>query len=49
MAERSQHADLVLMGFTPERLEEKGIELLQRHPALNEVLFVSAQRQLIID
>jgi amino acid transporter len=47
--EHSQHADLVVMGFTASRLEEKGIELLQRHASLGDVLFVCAQRHLVID
>lgn len=49
VAEHSEHADLVLMGFTTERLEEKGAELLQRHPSLGDVLFVCAQRCITID
>jgi amino acid transporter len=46
---RSKHADLVILGFTRARLEDKGTELFTRHPALNEVLFVSAQQRVVIE
>jgi amino acid transporter len=46
---RSSSADLVILGLTPERLEEKGTELLRRHPALHDVLFVSAQERVVIE
>jgi amino acid transporter len=46
---RSREADLVILGFTPERLEEKGMDLLVRHPSLEDVLFVSAQERIIIE
>jgi hypothetical protein len=46
---RSGAADLVVLGLTPDRLREKGTELLVRHPALTDVLFVSAQQRILID
>jgi hypothetical protein len=46
---RSADADLVILGFTEERLQEKGIELLLRHPALKDVLFVSAEQRVRIE
>jgi hypothetical protein len=46
---RSSKADLVILGFTDERLKEKGIELFQRHPELKDVLFVSAQQRILIE
>jgi hypothetical protein len=46
---RSSTADLVVLGFTEERLREKGPELFQRHPALNDVLFVSAEQKILIE
>jgi len=45
---RSTSADLVILGFTEERLKEKGAELLLRHPALQDVLFVSAEETIFI-
>lgn len=47
--ERSARADLVVLGFTTDRLRDKGVELLQRHPGLGDVLFVSARRPQHID
>jgi hypothetical protein len=46
---RSSDADLVILGFTEERLREKGIDLLQRHTALKDVLFVSAEERVKIE
>ena len=46
---RSSRADLVILGFTDDRLKEKGIELFLRHPELNDVLFVSAQQRILIE
>lgn len=46
--DRSRGADLVLMGFTSDRLERKGPELLMRFPALRDVLFVSAEETIFI-
>jgi hypothetical protein len=46
---RSTDADLVILGFTEERLIERGMELLTRHPTLQDVLFVSAQERVSIE
>jgi solute carrier family 12 sodium/potassium/chloride transporter 2 len=46
---RSSHADLVIMGFTEERLRQKGIALFKRHPDLKETLFVSASQRISIE
>jgi amino acid transporter len=46
---RSYGADLVVLGFTEARLREKGKELLLRHPALMDVLFVSAEETIFIE
>ena len=45
----SADADLVIFGFTPDRLEKKGIDLFKRHPALRDVLWVSAQERILIE
>jgi len=47
--EWSSSADLTVLGFTPERLEEKGAELFQRHRSLHDVLFVCSRHDTIID
>ncbi|MEJ2239521.1 MAG: amino acid permease, partial [Gemmatimonadales bacterium] len=50
LVERSSaEADLVILGFTEERLQEKGMELLLRHPQLRDVLFVSAEQRVRIE
>ncbi len=49
VAEHSTTADLVILGFTMTRLNSKGAELLQRHPELQDVLFVCADTRLTID
>ena len=46
---RSYAADLVILGFTQARLQEKGMELLLRHPVLQDVLFVSAEERIFIE
>ncbi|KPJ96530.1 MAG: hypothetical protein AMS18_00720 [Gemmatimonas sp. SG8_17] len=46
---RSSDADLVILGFTEERLRDKGVGLLQRHTALRDVLFVSAEERVKIE
>ncbi len=46
---RSYAADLVILGFTQARLQEKGMELLLRHPVLQDVLFVSAEETIFIE
>jgi solute carrier family 12 sodium/potassium/chloride transporter 2 len=45
---RSESADLVLLGFTSRRLENKGAEVFQRFPSLSDVLFVSAEEDIDI-
>ena len=47
--ERSAAADLVILGFTEQRLREKGMDLLLRHATLRDVLFVSAQERVLIE
>jgi hypothetical protein len=50
LVERSSaEADLVIFGFTEERLSEKGLKLFRRHPALKDVLFVLAEQQVLIE
>ncbi len=49
VASSSAEADLVLMGFTLERLRAKGPELLLRHADLGDVLFVCAGEKVIIE
>jgi len=46
---KSADADLVLMGFTEERLRGKGTELFARHQGLNEILWVSARESIAIE
>jgi solute carrier family 12 sodium/potassium/chloride transporter 2 len=46
---RSSTADLVILGFTEDRLKEKGADLLLRHPNLHDVLFVSAEETIFIE
>ncbi|HEX9729507.1 MAG TPA: hypothetical protein VGA37_13455 [Gemmatimonadales bacterium] len=45
----SAQADLVLFGFTIDRLHTRGADLFQRHKALGDVLFISAQEQVLIE
>ena len=45
----STDADLVILGFTEDRLIERGIELLTRYPTLQDTLFVSAQERVSIE
>ena len=46
---RSSDADLVILGFTEERLRKRGMELLVRHPELQDTLFVSAEERVSIE
>ncbi|MFO7588780.1 MAG: amino acid permease [Gemmatimonadota bacterium] len=46
---KSSDADLVLFGFTEERLRAKGSSLLRRHENRNEVLFISARESITIE
>ena len=45
----SSTADLVILGFTEDRLRDKGADLLLRHPSLQDVLFVSAEETIFIE
>jgi solute carrier family 12 sodium/potassium/chloride transporter 2 len=47
--DHSARSDLVVLGFTTDRLRDKGAELLQRHPGLGDVLFVCGRRPLRIE
>ena len=49
VASRSAYADLVIFGFTEERLKERGAELFMRHQSLHDVLFVSAKQRILIE
>jgi amino acid transporter len=49
VADRSMGADLAIFGFTRERLDRKGVSLLQRHAGLGDVLFVSAAERIDIE
>lgn len=46
LAERSADADLVIRGFSDQKLREGGGAFFRRHPEIRDMLFVSA-RQLI--
>jgi len=46
---RSSSADLVLLGFTDERLESKGTDLFKRFASLRTVFFVCAEEEIEID
>ncbi|MCA9689096.1 MAG: hypothetical protein KC636_05760, partial [Myxococcales bacterium] len=45
----SGSADLVIMGFTLERLAERGVDTFTRHAGLKEVLFVYTAERLLIE
>ena len=45
----SASADLVVMGLTPARLQEKGVDLMTRHAQLGEVLLVVASESLLME
>ncbi|MDT8341061.1 MAG: hypothetical protein RQ751_06070 [Longimicrobiales bacterium] len=49
MEVKSEHADLVIRGFTEVKLEQKGPGLFQRHQGLKDVLWVSAEERIFID
>jgi amino acid transporter len=46
---RSASADLVLVGFTDVRLQQRGGEVFRRFQNLRDVLFVSAEETIFID
>jgi hypothetical protein len=45
----SAKADLVVMGLTIDRLREKGVDVLTRHPELGEVMFVVASESVLVE
>ena len=47
--ERSGEADLTVVGFNMQGLEERGPEVFTNHAKLHDVLFVRAPRQIKID
>lgn len=47
--ERSANADIVLLGFTSQRLRELGNEVFGRHAGLRDVLFVNAEEEIFIE
>ena len=49
VVERSRRADLVLLGVTAKRLENKGAELFTKHPYIPNALFVLANEDIQID
>lgn len=49
VAERSRRADLVLFGVTAGRLERKGSQLLEKHPEVQNALFVLANEDIQLD
>jgi amino acid transporter len=46
---RSSTADLVVVGFTEQRLREKGVDTFLRFPSLRDVAFVSAEQRVKIE
>ncbi|OQX56175.1 MAG: hypothetical protein B5M53_02820 [Candidatus Cloacimonas sp. 4484_209] len=44
----SRSTDLVLMGFVPRMLKEEGKKTFLKYPELNDVLFVSANQEILI-
>ncbi|HEX6314088.1 MAG TPA: hypothetical protein VFZ73_04485, partial [Gemmatimonadaceae bacterium] len=46
---RSSLADLVILGFTSERLAERGPRIFLRHEYLAECLFVQARERILIE
>jgi len=46
--EYSAAADLVFLGFTPDMLKEGGEDLFLKYSKLNEILFVSANQNILI-
>lgn len=49
VAERSQDADLTIVGFDLEGLAERGADLLYKHPGLKDVLFVYTSHRVPIN
>ena len=49
MEVKSEHADLVIRGFTEQKLDQRGAELFNRHRGLKDVLWVSAEERIFIE
>ena len=47
--ERSANADLTVIGFNEEGLEERGPQVFTNHGSLKDVLFVHTPRQIVIE
>lgn len=45
---KSGEADLVIRGFTEQRMQQQGAAFFQKHPTLRDVLFVSAEETIFI-
>ncbi len=46
--EKSAESDLVFIGFTPDMLKKGGKDIFLKYPTLNEILFVSANQNILI-
>ena len=46
---KSESADLVIRGFTQERVHRQGADFFSKHPGLRDVLFVSAEERIFIE
>jgi amino acid transporter len=49
VASNSRDADLVVTGFSVDALREEGGAAFLKHEELNDVLFINAQRELVIE
>jgi len=49
VAVKSEHADLVIRGFTEAKLKEKGPALFEKHRELKDILWVSAEERIFIE
>jgi amino acid transporter len=49
VAVQSGRADLTVVGFTTDRLEDKGVALFERHPTVGDVLFVCGRQEIRIE
>lgn len=45
---KSGAADLVIRGFTEQRMQQQGAAFFQKHPTLRDVLFVAAEEKIFI-
>jgi amino acid transporter len=46
---KSAQADLVVRGFTEDRVRQKGPDFFRKHPGLRDILFVSAEEKIFIE